>query len=135
MVSVAPHNRDVLCFLWVDDIKKERPRVTTFRFTRVVFGVSTSPFLLNVTIKHHIEKYGEKHPEFVNLLMSSIYVDDVTYGAGDEEAAFELNSKSNKVLAEGRFDLKKLVSNSQSLQSCIEANEGQGLAEGKMWSS
>ncbi|XP_065902306.1 uncharacterized protein [Dysidea avara] len=129
MVSVAPHDRDVLRFLWVDDIKKERPRVTTFRFTRVVFGVSVSPFLLNATIKHHVEEYRENHPEFVNLFTRSIYVDDITYGASDEEAAFELYGKSKKVLAEGGFNLRKFVSNSQSLQSRIESSEGHDLVE------
>jgi len=135
MVSVAPHDRDVLRFLWVDDIKKECPRVTTFRFTRVVFGVSSSPFLLNATIKHHVEKYRDSHPEFVNLIMRSIYVDDITYGASDEEAAFELYSKSKKVLAEGGFNLRKFVSNSQRLQSRIEASEGHGLVEGNLLNS
>ena len=128
-LSVAPGDRDALHFLWIDDIKKEQPRVTTFRFTRVVFGISASPFLLNATIKHHIEKYTEKNPQFVNLLICSIYVDDITYGASDKEAAFELYSKSKKVLAEGGFNLRKFTSNSQSLQGHIEASEGRSLAE------
>ena len=64
---------------------------------------------------HHLEKYRERHPEFVNLMTRSIYVDDITYGASNEEAAFELYSKSKKVLAEGGFNFRKFVSNSQSL--------------------
>ena len=37
--------------LWIDDIDKAELQVITLRFTRVVFGVSSSPFLLNATIK------------------------------------------------------------------------------------
>ena len=55
MVSVAKDDRDSLRFLWIDDILKENPEVVTFRFTRVVFGVSSSPFLLNATIRYHLE--------------------------------------------------------------------------------
>ena len=44
MVSLWEQNRDVLCFLWVKDPRKEVPDVTVLRFTRVVFGVSASPF-------------------------------------------------------------------------------------------
>jgi hypothetical protein len=55
MVSVARVDRNVLRFLWFDDVWIEHPKVITLRFTRVVFGVSSSPFLLNATIRHHIE--------------------------------------------------------------------------------
>ena len=55
MVSMAGKERNVLRFLWVDDIEKISPEMVTLRFRRVVFGVSSSPFLLNATIRHHIE--------------------------------------------------------------------------------
>ena len=48
MISVDDLDHDVLRFLWVDhdDITKADPEIRVFRFTRVVFGVSSSPFLL-----------------------------------------------------------------------------------------
>ena len=49
MVSIAKHDRDVLYFVWVDDILAEQPNIIELRFTRVVFGVFSSPFLLNTT--------------------------------------------------------------------------------------
>ena len=54
MVHIAEDNKDVLRFLWMNDIDKAKPEVVVLRFTRVVFGVSSSPFLLNATLKHHI---------------------------------------------------------------------------------
>ena len=54
MISIAEEDRDVLRFLWREDIKNELPRIQVLRFTCIVFGVSSSPFLLNATIKHHI---------------------------------------------------------------------------------
>ena len=48
MVSVIEENQDVLRFLWVDDVAKSDPEIEILRFMRVVFGVSSSPFLLNV---------------------------------------------------------------------------------------
>ena len=65
MVSVAEHDRDALRFLWVDDLAKDPPDIHILRFTRVVFGVSSSPFMLNATIKYHLEQHLECYPDTI----------------------------------------------------------------------
>ena len=75
MVSVTKRDQDVLRFLWVDDVFKELPEVVTMQFKRVVFGVSSSPFLLNSTIKHHMEQYRSVDSGHVEKFLRSIYVD------------------------------------------------------------
>ena len=42
-ISIAEQDRDALRFLWIDNINKECPETVIMRFTRVVFGVSSSP--------------------------------------------------------------------------------------------
>ena len=106
MISVAPKERDVLRFLWIDDIDKKSPEVVTMRFARVVFGVSSSPFLLNATIRHHVGQYKDREPEFVDMFRRSIYVDDVTFGTSDDYGAFDLYRKANKILADCGFNLR-----------------------------
>ena len=64
-MSVAEEDIDVLTFLWFDDVKKEYPEVIVLQFAQVVFGVSSSPFLLNATVKHHVEGYKEEDPELL----------------------------------------------------------------------
>ncbi|XP_068675693.1 uncharacterized protein [Montipora foliosa] len=125
MVGITEKDRDVLRFLWVDDIDKSSPETVILRFTRVVFGVSSSPFLLNATIKHHIEQYKEADPEFVEKFLRSIYVDDliISSGASEVDAAYELYLKSKLRLAEGGFNLRKFVSNSPELTNRIQSNE------------
>ena len=71
--SIAKVDRNVLRFLWVDDVWSEHPKVIILRFTRVVFGVSSSPFLLNATIRHHIEQYRSEDPTFVDGFLRAIY--------------------------------------------------------------
>ena len=123
MISVRKEDRDVLRFLWVKDLKSDAPEVTVLRFTRVVFGVSASPFLLNATINHHMERYSTECPELVSLFMRSIYVDDVSYGADDEDTAFELYMKSKEILAKDGFNLRKFVMNSTKLNHHIGLTE------------
>lgn len=123
MISVAPGDRDALRFLWVNDAFHSEPEVVTLRFTRVVFGVSASPFLLNATLRHHIEKYLSSHPELVTTLLQSIYVDDVVCGADLEEEAYALYTGAKEILSHGSFNLRKFVTNSPSLQKRIDDQE------------
>ncbi|KAL5490724.1 hypothetical protein EMCRGX_G015900 [Ephydatia muelleri] len=122
MVSMWNEDRDVLRFLWVDNIEKDFPKLLVLRFTRVVFGVSASPFLLNATLDHHIRKYEAEDPEFVARFLRAIYVDDVTYGGSDIEDVFQLYVKTKKRLLEGGFNIRKFVSNDFQLAR-IEAEE------------
>ena len=120
MVGMTEEGRDELRFLWVDDIEKSSPEIVVRRFTRVVFRVSLGPFPLNATIKHHIERYKEADPEFVERFLRSIYVDDLSSGEPDVNAAYELYPKSKLRLFEGGFNL---VSNSPELTNGIQCNE------------
>ena len=123
MISVSESDRDVLRFLWVDDVSAEEPGIITLRFTRVMFGVSSSPFLLNATVQHHLKKYSSIYPELVEKISHSIYVDDIASGANDEGRGYEFYSNSKMVLKDGGFNLRKFVTNSSDLQKKIYENE------------
>ena len=120
MIAMTEKDRDVLRFLWLDDVSKTNPETIVLRFTRVVFGVSSSPFLLNATIRHHLEKYSVAQPDLVNKLLKSTYVDDVVTGAESEEAAYELYKASKELLKSAGFNLRKFTSISQSLESELQ---------------
>ena len=85
-------------FLWIDDVSKPNSETILFRFARVVFGVSLSPFLLNTTIRHHLEKHVMIQPDLVSKLLRSTYVDDIVTGAESEEAAYELYKETKELL-------------------------------------
>ena len=124
MVAVAERDRDALRFLWVSDILVERSELLVLRFARVVFGVSSSPFLLNATIRHHLKNYTSTQPDVVDKLLRSFYVDDVVTGTSDEDEAYMLYRRSKKLLKEGGFNLRKFCSNSVMLQTRIDSDEG-----------
>jgi hypothetical protein len=123
MVSIAEADRNVLRFLWVDDISKEKPEIIVLRFTRVVFGVSSSPFLLNATIAHHIGQYETVDPSFVERFLENIYVDDLSAGGASVCYTYEFYVKSKLRLAEAGFNLRKFMSNSKELMNKIDANK------------
>ena len=124
MISIAEQDRDVLRFLCFDNALLDEPTMIELRFTRVVFGVSSSPFLLNATVKHHLEKFIATHPETVTSILQSIYVDDVVFGAEDEDSAYKLYLESKQILRNGSFNLRKFITNCPSLQDRINKAEG-----------
>ena len=89
----------------------------------MVFGLSSSPFLLNATIKYHIEQYEQCDPSFTQKFLQSIYVDDLTSGDRDVDSTFDFYMKSKLRLKDAGFNLRKFVTNSQELQTRIENNE------------
>ena len=123
MVSVAAHERDCLRFLWFEDILADNLKMFIKRFTRAVFGVISSPFLLNGTLKSHIESYLSEDPEFVKKISASLYVDDLNSGASTVTEAFDLYMTSKSRMKDARFNLRKWISNSKQLMSQIEAQE------------
>ena len=53
-ISVDNDDRDYLRFLWLENILSDQPTITRNRFARVIFGVTSSPFCLNPTIRKHV---------------------------------------------------------------------------------
>ena len=123
MVEIDEEDRNVLRFLWVDNINSSTPKIVSFRFTRVVFGVTASPFLLNATISHHLNKYKESDPVFVEKFSRSMYVDDVISGAENPEDPYKLYEKSRSRLMQRGFKLRKFTRNSSELTSRIRFEE------------
>jgi len=124
MIGIEEGDRDALRFLWIDSITEAQPKTIALRFARVVFGVSSSPFLLNATIRHHLEGFASTHPTLVSCLLRSLYVDDLVCGANNEEEAYDLFRSSKEILKRGSFNLRKFTTNSQRLQSMIDEVEG-----------
>ena len=129
-VSIAPEDRDVLRFLWIDDTTSPEPRIVVYRFTRAVFGVNCSPFLLNASISHHIQQYSDD-PVFVERFLSSLYVDDFSGGANTTPETYQLFLKSRARMAEGGFNLRKWQSNDAELMQLINSHVEQTSLERK----
>ena len=123
MVNVAEHDLNILCFLCINDINSESLQVIIKLFNTVLFGLTSSSFLLNGTLRHHVMKYESVDPEFVQSMLSSLYVDDLDGGKNDSDAAVEFYLKAKVRFLEGGFNLRKWLSSSPALMELIEANE------------
>ena len=87
----------------------EIPEVVAYRFTRVIFEVIASPFLLNATIRHHLELHAKANGDLVSNVLCAMYVDDLVTGAGSDEQAYELYKGAKKLLRISAFIVFQLI--------------------------
>ena len=121
-ISVDPRDRDYLRFLWVDDTGSKHPNLQVYRFARVAFGISSSPFLLNATIRHHLTS-TDLPEEFVDCVLKSLYVDDFVGGEDSDDLVFEMFKNLKSSFKSGGFNMRKWVSTSTLVQKRIEQHE------------
>ncbi|GBL98559.1 hypothetical protein AVEN_253670-1, partial [Araneus ventricosus] len=99
-------------FFWTDNLNNE-PYV--LNFTRVLFGLRSSPYLLAATLKDHFEKYKEQYPHTFDLLNSSVYVDDLIGGRNDVPDALRTTLECLQIFSDAGMLLRKWRTNSKPL--------------------
>ncbi|GFW90678.1 integrase catalytic domain-containing protein, partial [Trichonephila clavipes] len=116
-ICLANEHKDAVRFLWSDDepCVPKKPKLHVYRLNRVNFGVSSSPFLLEVTIRHHIEKYKHEFPDTVELLDTSFYVDDLISGSNEFEEALQTSRRAKNIMEAAGMDLRKWITNDDNL--------------------
>ena len=98
------------------------------RFTRALFGLAPSLFLLGGDIQHHLENFRTVYPEIVSEIEKSLYVDDLISGGEDEIKAKQLKSKATEIFSDATFSLHKWHSNVREIES------PRGIRETTTWS-
>lgn len=113
-IEVAEEDRDLLRFLWYD----QEGNLEVFRFNRVPFGTGPSPFLLNATLRHHLENVVEDQA-LLQLLLRSLYVDDLLTGGETTEFVLKLRSLLEEILGQAAMKLHGWDSNSAEVREAL----------------
>ena len=108
-IDITEDHRDLLRFLCFKNINDVPLTPTTLRFTRVVFGFTSRPFLLNATIKHHFEKYmlNPNFTKIIKKLTMNLCVDDSINSLDNLQIALEFYKKSKACLKDANFELRQ----------------------------
>jgi hypothetical protein len=99
-IRVKEDDRDVLRFHWRKD---EASPLETLRFTRVLFGLAPSPYLLQGVIETHLDVWSNKYPDEVEHLRRSMYVDDLLSGGLTVEQAETRKNLGREILEDATF--------------------------------
>ena len=118
-------DRNALLFHWIKD--RNSTEIEVLRFTRLVFGLGLSPFVLGEIIKSHLHKEHKNHPEAVEELRKSLYIDDVISRDDDIESCSEYKITIKAIFKRAWFDLHRWHSNIKELEedniSEVEEND------------
>ena len=128
-VEIDESDKNYLRFLWKDpdDESEDPPHI--YRFNSLVFGLSDSPFISNTCIKKIVtEKMKELHlnseaKTACSILISGLYVDDVTASFDEEKEAIKVKHEIEELLTPAHFIVKKWASNSAKILSTVDSEK------------
>ena len=108
------YDKNRFCFFW-----KRGNRLVCYRYKTIVFGYTSSPFILNYVMKHHVENYPQD--KCSQILNNNFYVDNLIVTGNDVEELHELYEHCFNRMQEGGFTLRSWNSNSVELRRTMKA--------------
>ena len=88
-------------FHWV---KNSNPSVIERnRFTRLVFGLTQSPFILEGTLKEHFQYYINEYPILIEAISEDMYADDLVPSSNTIEEVEVIKQQSHRVISKRRI--------------------------------
>ena len=113
-VRIKEEERDALRFHW-------RPpnssKTSILRFTRVLFGMTCSPFLLGGVIHQHLNVWEKQYPELIKEIRDGLYVDDLLNGGENVKVTAEKKVITTEVFEDASFTIHKWHSNVPELEA------------------
>ena len=132
-VRIRSEERDALRFHWINTETKE---IETLRFTRALFGLGPSPFLLGGVIEQHLDTWTPKKPDVVSEIKKNLYVDDLISGGTTVSKAREMKQAATEIFADAAFELHKWHSSVPELESAeTDLNADQTFAKQQLGGS
>ncbi|UYV73927.1 hypothetical protein LAZ67_11001490 [Cordylochernes scorpioides] len=101
-IGIKEEDRDYIRFLW----HTEDGKLITYRHKRVVFGITTSPYLLKATLSIHLDKAPEHLKITAEQLKSSFYVDNCLSSFQNVEETEKFVKESTELLSTACFNLR-----------------------------
>ena len=121
-MGLQESQRDVVSFLWLKDPTRltAENNIQVFRFTRVPFGITSSPFLLGATIEHHLGKFGT---DISRNILRNIYVDNIITGVDSVPKAIEFYDSTKEYFKQASMNVREWITNSPEVLQHIPSQD------------
>ena len=112
-------DRDFTRFLWSENPHDPNARLVSYRFKSVLFGATSSPFLLQVTLDLHFKTSKGQYREEIRRNM---YVDNLLGTTSCEQKLIELYTEANFELENADMPLTAWSTNSPALTKQLQTD-------------
>lgn len=97
--------------------KNSNNEYIAYRYRTIVFGLASSPFILNHVIKYHLKTYPDDYCNYV--LCNNLYVDNLFVTNNDSDLLLSTYHEACERMAAGGFHLRGWISNCDLLNSQV----------------
>jgi len=111
-------DRDLTKFFWYEITQESEghyrttDEVMTYRFTRLPFDLTCSPFLLSAAVREHADRHKITFPTAAPLIDGNTYMDNFAAGAENDNDAIAIYYELTALMKLINFPLAKWASNS-----------------------
>lgn len=113
-IRLHPDDRDFTRFFWLTDPTDTSSRLCVYRFKVVPFGATSSPFILNAVLQHHLKQYTSAVSKD---MLANLYVDNVITSRETEQEVMKYYRESRAIMSSANFNLRSWSSNSTELMN------------------
>lgn len=120
-IGLHPKDRDSVRFIWIQNTNQtlDENNLQIYRFTKIPFGVISSPSILSMTIHYHLNNHDEK---IAAKLLPDFYVDNLVSGISNFEEGHILYTKAKNIFNDASMNLRNWKSNSTQLNKQFAKN-------------
>ena len=94
--------------------RNESNQLIAYRYTSIVFGFTSSPFILQHVIQFHLKMYARDH--CFSILKDGMYVDNLFFNGNYTEFLENMYRQTRERMAAGGFELRSWTSNDPTLR-------------------
>ena len=116
-IELTEEDSHAVRFLWVENPEDPQSPIIEYRWLRVPFGLTSSPFILRAVILKHLRLYEDRYPDTVRQLREQLYVDDWIGGAKNLKLGIKTIKEARIIFSDAHMELRKWTTNSRELQT------------------
>nr|CAD2206059.1 unnamed protein product [Meloidogyne enterolobii] len=130
-LELDPEDREVVKFIWVKDIREpiSLKNIQYYRFSKVPFGVISSPFLLSATVSHHL---GLVDDPVAKIAKKNAYVDNLLIGVETKEEGWDAYIRLKEIFKSADMNLREFITNNEQLNSSLPIEDRLEKSEPKV---